>query len=62
MKQENINQNFITSLFLKQITTKSDFSVANINFYKKLGFTLPKAEQPLRGLELQKKQKAKNQT
>ena len=28
-----------------------------MNFYKKLGFTLPKAEQPLRGLELQKKKK-----
>ena len=35
-----------------------------MNFYKKLGFTLPKAEQPLRGLELKKKKKkkAKNQT
>ena len=49
------------SYFFNKLQENQTSLLPTLTLYKKLGFTLRKAEQPLRGMELQKKKKKKRE-
>ena len=56
---KNTINHAVTTVFINARYTKTQLPVAlvyNFHFFLKLGFTLCKAEQPLRGMDLQEKE------